>query len=468
MSRRIETVRIVTLIRDFDRARPWRRGNCYESGGSGCVISESLILTNAHVVSGADEIWAEVDETRIAGHALFVDDERDLAIISLVRIDGIARLDIDSSFLSDVRLPQIGSLVEIVGFAREQKEPTVLTAKISAVGMMSYAHSSRLMSSITIDSSSFDGVSGGGVYIGDALIGISVERATDNGSLFAIPLRVVGSFLDSCKAGKVMGVPDLGVFCQKILAPSLRCYLGLPPDVGGLLVNEVIPRSSAFGVLRPNDVLVCFGGHSISGDGTIVADGRRLPLLHAVTLCQVGSIVSVIVFRNGALINFEIEMKAFAALVPRPRPSRPSKYYLFGGLFFTVLSADYMSLWDWNSIPFRYRHLYYDRDCELAFREEVVIIGFAFRCASTSGYEKMSGMCVRAVNGTNVRSLRHLIELSEVENDLLVLSVANLEPRDQLGTQHFGELIVVDREAARNDTTHCVEALGIPSDRVID
>jgi hypothetical protein len=57
----------------------------------------------------------------------------------------------------------------------------------------------------------------------------------------------------------------------------LRQFLGLGPghDVVGVLVNKLLPLSSAAGVLRERDVLLAYNGEPIGCDGTVHFRGHE-------------------------------------------------------------------------------------------------------------------------------------------------------------------------------------------------
>ena len=84
---------------------------------------------------------------------------------------------------------------------------------------------------------------------------------------FIIPTSVVRHFLDDIAQRGVCAFPTLGVLCQPLDSPSLRTFLGLdrfPEYEGaGVLVNKVLPTSSADPALQQRDVLLRFNGEMV-------------------------------------------------------------------------------------------------------------------------------------------------------------------------------------------------------------
>ena len=63
--------------------------------------------------------------------------------------------------------------------------------------------------------------------------------------------------------GTYDGVPEIGIQVSNLLNEHLRRYLKLPAGQQGVLVDRVIPHSSADGNIREGDVLVEIGDNAI-------------------------------------------------------------------------------------------------------------------------------------------------------------------------------------------------------------
>ena len=94
----------------------------------------------------------------------------------------------------------------------------------------------------------------------------SLEEGENIGEM--VPTPVIEHFLASAGDGAQVEVPGLGVYWQSLENPALRASLGLG-DRSGVLVRAVDYDSSAWGTLRPGDVLLEIAGHPIADNGTI-------------------------------------------------------------------------------------------------------------------------------------------------------------------------------------------------------
>ena len=78
-------VKIYVTRRDPDFLRPWNKANPQETGGSGVIIDGKRVLTNAHVVLYASQIFVQADQTteRVPAKATFIAPGIDLAIVEV-------------------------------------------------------------------------------------------------------------------------------------------------------------------------------------------------------------------------------------------------------------------------------------------------------------------------------------------------------------------------------------------------
>jgi Do/DeqQ family serine protease len=222
--------------------------------GSGVIIdSQGHILTNLHVIKGADEIMVRLYPKReVRGKIVGTDAKTDLAVIR-IPAEGIV-----AAPLGDSDKLQVGEWAIAIGspFGLEQ---TVTVGVISAtgrseVGIVPYENF------VQTDASINPGNSGGPLlnFRGE-VIGINTAIvSTGQGIGFAIPINVaqrVASTLVS--KGKVVR-GWLGVSLQP-LSKELAHSLGAAGEKGAV-VARVLPGGPAEkGGLQPNDVILKFG-----------------------------------------------------------------------------------------------------------------------------------------------------------------------------------------------------------------
>jgi len=236
--------------------------------GSGVIISpDGYIITNHHVVRGADEIVVSLaDGRRFLGRIIGADAQSDLAVIK-VNANGLPVAELGESD----RL-RVGEWAIAVG------NPLGLGSTVT-VGVISALNRRRLMVdegrylevAIQTDAAINQGNSGGALAnIHGQLIGINTAIAAPpgGGSIgigFAIPVNHVKKVVRDIisQGGSIQRTrPWIGFYFEAV-RPSLMRRVGLP-DPNGVVVEEVLPGSPADKAgLRTEDVIRQFGGRPI-------------------------------------------------------------------------------------------------------------------------------------------------------------------------------------------------------------
>jgi serine protease Do len=253
--------------------------------GSGFIISQDgYILTNDHVVDGADEIKVKLSDGReYTGEIRGLDPKLDLA---LIKID--AGEDLPVARLGDSEEIKVGEWVMAIGnpFGLEQ---TVTVGIVSAKGRVIGA--GPYDDFIQTDASINPGNSGGPLFnMQGEVIGINTAIvAQGQGIGFAIPVNMAKQIIPQLRDEGRVTRGWLGVTVQalnKELAESFDL-----DTTHGALVNEVIEDSPADKAgLKRGDIIVEY-------DGKQVDELNDLPRLVAAT--PVDETVKVKVFRDG-------------------------------------------------------------------------------------------------------------------------------------------------------------------------
>jgi serine protease Do len=275
--------------------------------GSGFVIDPSgLIVTNAHVVEGAETIQVRLsDGRRFAGNVTGRDNRVDLA---LIKIDGASNLTVLK--LGDSNRLRVGEFVLALGhpFGLEQSVSFGIVSRKGAPLVVAAPGFDFIQTDAAIN----PGNSGGPlVNMAGEVIGVN-SMAARNGSIgFAIPANLVKQLIPQLAAKGRVEWGWLGVSISEITDDDLERLKLREPR--GVLVRDVMPGEPAErGGVRANDVIVGFDGATLEGP----RDLQRV-----VSTTPVGKKVRVTLLRDGQ----ETEVEVTVGLYQERESSRPER-----------------------------------------------------------------------------------------------------------------------------------------------
>jgi serine protease Do len=262
------------------------------SSGSGFVVAhDGLIVTNAHVVEGAD--WIQVrlfDGRRFPAKVIGRDNRVDVA---LIKIDGVERLP--TLRFADSNKVRVGEFVLALGhpFGLEQ---TVSFGIVSRKGTPLSAAAAGF-DFIQTDAAINPGNSGGPlVSMAGEVVGVN-SMAARNGSIgFAIPSNLIKVLVPQLALKGKVEWGWLGVSIAELTDDDVaRLKLNEPK---GVLIRSVMPGEPAEkGGIKANDVIVAI-------DGTALSTPPELQRI--VSASPVGKRVRVVVMRDGKPSEVEV------------------------------------------------------------------------------------------------------------------------------------------------------------------
>jgi len=256
--------------------------------GSGVVVSpDGYVLTNNHVVEGANDIEVSFgDESQIPARIIGTDARTDVAVVKLDR-NGLTPM-----ILADSSAVEVGDVVLAVGnpFGIGR---TVTMGIVSATSRGNLGIETE-EDFIQTDAAINPGNSGGAlVNTRGELIGISTAILSPTGGNlgigFAVPSNKARFVMEQiAKSGKVRR-GYLGVTIQN-LTPELAKRLGITNDHGALIRDVESGSPAERAGLRPGNVVVEINGKPVT-------DGRELQ--RAVSETSPGSAVTLTIIRDG-------------------------------------------------------------------------------------------------------------------------------------------------------------------------
>ncbi|MEP7056974.1 MAG: trypsin-like peptidase domain-containing protein, partial [Caldimonas sp.] len=236
--------------------------------GSGVIVSTGgYLLTNNHVVDGADDIEVALSDGRSAkAHVVGTDPDSDLAVlkIELERLPAVSFGNIDNV--------QVGDIVLAIGnpFGVGQ---TVTAGIVSALGR-SQLGINTFENFIQTDAAINPGNSGGALVDANGnLLGINTAiYSRTGGSLgigFAIPVSTARQVLESLiKEGRVIR-GWIGVE-PRDLTPEIAQTLNLPIKQGVLITGVLQNGPAGNGGIRPGDVVVTIAGMPVANTSQLL------------------------------------------------------------------------------------------------------------------------------------------------------------------------------------------------------
>jgi len=252
------------IFRQFFGGMPGGAPQVQRSLGSGVVVDPSgLIVTNVHVIEGADEVKVALNDKREFEAQIVLKDKRsDLAVLRIK--DGGAKLPYLEFGNSDAL--QVGDVVLAIGdpFGVGQ---TVTQGIVSALARTEVG-TSDYQFFIQTDAAINPGNSGGALIdMSGKLVGINSAIYSRSGGWqgigFAIPANMVRVVVASAKSGgKAVQRPWLGAKLQAV-TPEIAESLGVKRPAGALVANVLAQSPAARAGLKAGDLIVSIDGQGV-------------------------------------------------------------------------------------------------------------------------------------------------------------------------------------------------------------
>ncbi len=275
--------------RFFDLPDDQRRERKKHSLGSGVIVNATrgYILTNHHVIEGADEITVTLrDQRQFSAEVVGADPEVDLALLR-VKAEGLTALAI-----ADSEKLRVGDFVVAIGspFGLGQ---TVTYGIVSALGRTGLGIEGY-EDFIQTDASINPGNSGGPlVNMRGEMVGINTAIVGPSGGNigigFAIPSSMARTIMEHLAEFGDVRRGQLGLVAQD-LTPELARAFGMQQGLGAVVAQVTRGSAAEQADLQPGDVIVALNQRQITGSGD---------LRNAIGLLRVGTRIRLDVLRKG-------------------------------------------------------------------------------------------------------------------------------------------------------------------------
>jgi type II secretory pathway component PulC len=272
------------------------------------------------------------------------------------------------------------------------------------------------------------------------------------------------SFFEDLSDEQLDGFPNLGVYMQYMENPDIREKYTMPVNITGVLVNQVIPGSSADGIIQPGDVILSIDDSPIANDGTVEFRAKeRTNLAYIVQKHQIGDDLNLKILRNGKVQNLSVNLSSSYEknwLIPYEQYETLPTYYIYGGLVFSPLSINLFNIWgsSWfNNAPKELVALLAN-NIPTVEGEQVIILLRVLPASVNDGYQNYAPWIVKKVNGKVVLNMKELVQAieSNESNSFIILE------------NNSNQQIVLNREKVKQANPQILATYKIREDRSLD
>lgn len=297
------------FFEEFFGQRMPNRTEKQSSLGSGVIFDKvGLVITNNHVIAGADDVRVALSDGReFAAKVKFKDERLDMAVLEISGGNG----EFPALPIGDSDAVEVGDLVLAIGnpFGVGQTVTSGIVSGLarSKIGEGDFSYF------IQTDASINPGNSGGALIdMKGELIGINTAIVSrdggSNGIGFAIPTNLVKVFIVAALGGQQgFARPYVGATFEPV-TPEIAEALGLTIARGALVQKVVSDGPADVAGLRPGDVVVAVNGRAVEHPDAL---GYRL------TTAGLGSTVRLTVSENGNLRDVSLKLEQAPETQPK-------------------------------------------------------------------------------------------------------------------------------------------------------
>ena len=282
--------------------------------GSGVIVTtDGYILTNHHVVDGADEITVELtDDRALSAKLVGTDQASDLALLK------VTAADLHPIAIGNSDIVKVGDVVLALGNPLGVGQ-TVTMGIISAKGRSTRSGGDGYEEFLQTDAAINHGNSGGAlVNTKGELVGINSQILSNSegniGIGFAIPANMAKNVMEQLRTKGKVTRAQLGVTVQGV-TPEMAENLGLKQTTGAIVSNVTSGSAAEKAGVKRGDVIQSFNGLPVHDTNTLrnrVADAGP------------GSTADVVILRDGSEKHVSVKLdEASASKSARMRDTEP-------------------------------------------------------------------------------------------------------------------------------------------------
>lgn len=415
----LSLVRVNVTGQPYDFVRPWQKKAPFSKRALGAVLSGGRVLVTADLVANQNYVELERAESgeKTAANVVVVDYESNLALLEPTDkkfLDGLTPLQLAldtvvGDRLAALQLESTGALVLTEGLVTTIQ----MTRYPADLGQfLTYRVSISLQyrdNSYTVP-----------LVKNNKLAALLLRFDQRTQVVDAIPAPIIAHFLKDAEKQPYQGFPSAGFGFFPTRDPQLRKFAEQTGKPAGVYVTSVDPSSPAAKAgLQVGDIVTSVGNNEIDQNGNYVDPlYGKIEFTNLITAkAFAGDTVPLHLQRAGKPMQLELKLEHRNAndyVIPPYSLDRAPLYCVLGGLIFEELSRQYLREWGANWMKDAPQRLVYkDRFQSELYPEgnrRVVVLTQVLPANPTIGYDDIAYLCVRKVNGKEVKSLADLAE----------------------------------------------------------
>jgi S1-C subfamily serine protease len=451
-------VKIFATVRGPDPYKPWSKAAPQDITGSGVVIEGKRILTNAHVVDYASQVYIQASQEgdKLPARVIAVSRGMDLAVLQL---EDENFFKTHSPVARSNKLPNVTDAVFAYGYPTGGNSLSITKGIVSRIEFTGYGGNLDGLR-IQIDAAINPGNSGGPVIAGEKMVGLAFSGLMNAQNIgYIIPNEEIELFLRDVSDGRYDGKPVMLDIIQTLENPALREYLKLSKQVEGVVVHNPFKSDETY-PLKEWDVITHVGDTPIDNQGMVkVNNNLRVFFKYRIQQVAKNMQVPLTIIRAGQVLKLNVPVYLGRPhLIADLKGDYPS-YFIFGPIVFSRATVEYLSFLGnsaaaINAYAYSASPLVVNRgDAPGVQREELVVVSSPFFPHKlVTGYSNRFGAVIYSINKQPIRSLKHLVEvLRDSKEDLIVIHF----------DQRYGETIVLPRKAMLDETESILSDNGI-------
>ena len=414
---RNSVVKITATMRYPNFSSPWTKNSPSEASGTGVVIDGKRILTNAHMVTYASQLFVESNQSsdKLPARVEAVSPGIDLAVI---RLEDESFFEKRTPITRTEALPEVKETVLVYGFPQGGSTLSITKGIVSRIEFTAYGENASGVR-VQVDAPINPGNSGGPALIDGKMVGLIFSKLTQADNIgYIIPSEEIDLFLKDIADGTYDGKPAMHEPLQTLENDALRSFLRLDKKTQGMVVHAPNPADPK-DPLKPFDLITKIGDHEIDNTGMVkISDHLRLKFQYLIQKVVKDGKVPLTVVREGKTIKIDLPVKATNPLLIETLKGKYPSYFVYGPLVFSPVTsefagafgrvASYLSYLAITGNPLVTRRGDY---AKFPGEELVVVTSPMFPHKIGKGYDSPQYKVVKEINGVHVKNIQHMVEL---------------------------------------------------------